>query len=159
LNNSHFSIKKASEYCWQAFTPLKTHGRYPFMCLTNSKFDQIGVLAPFSRCSIIIENPPGWENDLSIAPMSSTNSKFDKPGLYLTASSLYVLSQLAPSLTRKYKTRFKFQKVVKFYDIEPRLTSCKKIKFPIFLFFFLKQKSKFESGKTRLSRNHFYREY
>ncbi len=45
------------------------------MCLTNSKFDQVGVLATSSRCSIIIENPLA-----GIAPMSLTKSKFDLTG-------------------------------------------------------------------------------
>ncbi len=47
----------------------------------------LGVLAPSSNCSILIETPPlagkaCWENDLSVAPMGLTNSKFDQLGLY-----------------------------------------------------------------------------
>jgi len=49
-----------------------------------------GVLAPSSHCSILIETPLAgkdyWENDLSIAPMGSTNQLRLYP--YVAAASV-----------------------------------------------------------------------
>jgi hypothetical protein len=46
-----------------------------------------GILVPSRHCSILIETPlvgkARWENDLSIALMGSTNSKFNQRRLYL----------------------------------------------------------------------------
>jgi hypothetical protein len=59
------------------------------MSWSNSYNDILrDVQATSSHHGILIEIPladkAGWENDLSIAPMRSSNSQFDKLGLYQT---------------------------------------------------------------------------